>query len=240
MYSAMSGARASIIARLRAGLVLTSYSPRSTHCRTSSGSCVSSLPAAFSALRLRGVEDDVRPLRNEALIEQEVRDVRDSNAGTRGQSDEPRRRHQAVQVADYVLDGEPVPHTSGIRPVQGVIVDSPSARRERFRTTVGESESRSRGAPVVCDTVSQHLPAELQGCLGDAGSGCQGRHESDQYSEESVAHERDLGKATAGNVICELTTLPSRFARSMPLLSGCVRCSAMPGKRPRSPTRARR
>src|SRR5256886_17033389 len=72
-----------------------------------------------------------------------------SNARTRGQSGEARRRHEAVQVGDYVLDDEPALHASRLRRVERVIVDRPSARGEGLGVAVRGGEGRAREGPAL-------------------------------------------------------------------------------------------
>src|SRR5207249_1131097 len=90
---------------------------------------------------LRVVEHDVGTLRNEADIEQQVREVRDPNARPWGQSGEARGGRKAVQVGDHVLDDQPAAYAARLRRVEGVEVDCPAARGERLRAAVGERES---------------------------------------------------------------------------------------------------
>ena len=53
-----------------------------------------------------------------------------------------------LQVAGHVLDGDPAPHASRQRLVQGAEVDRPAAAGQGLRVPVGEREDGTRG-PLV-------------------------------------------------------------------------------------------
>ena len=139
----------------------------------------------------RRVEDDVRTLGHEAAIEEEVGDVRDPHAGTSSQSRKPSCRHKSVQVGHHVLDDEPSTYASRVRRMERAEVDRPAGSGERSRATVRERERRARGGEIGCDAVSHELPADLQRCLGGAGSRREGEQDWGQCSKESVAHGRE-------------------------------------------------